>query len=145
MFYILLWLWHFLTDVWIICIIIHCLLFTLSTQKSQDICLWFVFLPLCKEWHTNARVYLSVVATVPQKSWSSWLMWLIRWASWCCWTWFTATPPRTQRMAWTSLMGPTPVSSILLPEGSTSSGTAASLTTPGIGTLDTLNAALATT
>lgn len=149
-FYIPLWLWHFLTNVWIN-ITIPWPAFTLSTQESWNVNLWFIFLSLgfwiivgfmvyptvfCKKWYTNARVCLSVVATVPQMSWSSWSMWLIRWASWCCWTWFTVTPPRTQRTAWTFLMGPTPVSSILHPEGSTKSGTAASLTIPGIWVLD---------
>lgn len=88
-----------------------------------------------------ARVCLSVVATVPRRSWSKWSTWLILWASWCCWTWFTATPPRTQRTASTSSMGPTPVSSILHPEESTVSGTAASSTTPGIRAVNTETAA----
>lgn len=74
---------------------------------------------------------MSVVGTVPQMSWSCWSTRLIRWASWCCWTSFTATPPRTSRMAWTSSTARTRVSFTLHPEGITANGTADSSTTPG--------------
>lgn len=85
--------------------------------------------PVCSD--ICLHLFFSLVVSAPRRNWRSWLTWLTLWVSSSCWMLYTATHPKTQRMAWTGLMAPSPVSFTAAPVENTVSGTADSSTTLG--------------